>query len=626
MPTVSPNIFDLKSRLFPGDDKADITHTYQGIYVATPGSTQQTYNASTQLPVSPKDFKKFIWNADFQVPYGKFLDTFWRSHEKNYPALTKASFIKAALAQHQEGSLTAQGRQLVMRAAGLPGHQESWPDIKLEDLLKKPAKDPGLSTSLLKIGEYQSTDIMVISDHTSTTDANAKTSSPTLLYIPGNSSPLHSFNSQDEMKVWLAAQMADTTKRDALVKHFALKDKPDGWARAGVDETLAGLGAWPDRRETPGGVFSYNHRAFSGKWPPHEYITTTPSNDPFQDITDRQKQRSYADAAVEITSDSDVTKSRITDTLEKAEKIALFLTPLALVMPEVAVALDAFYVIDGLTKIGIGADDKRQGKPKANDRIIFGALNAVPVLAPRLQSLAGTTVKTEKQIGTVLGEEAKPVSAARPRSLFPEAETEVLGTPPRKVAVPTPLRETAAKDGKLITLSGNMEHLNKIDDKLYTFIDNNKKGAEVRLNIVVHGDGTHVYFEGARQTPEGLLNTLRLNNIDPSDFDNIRLLSCHSGDLGEDSFAAKFQRLVGRPVKGYVGTVTTYYSPEELKDYFKIGYKSKSNASEAERMVQNFFANNKEFTAEKTNPYNPLRNPHKWWTYTYQPAHFPAKT
>ncbi|WP_241730147.1 hypothetical protein [Pseudomonas sp. SST3] len=50
----------------------------------------------------------------------------------------------------------------------------------------------------------------------------------------------------------------------------------------------------------------------------------------------------------------------------------MFLTPLAFAMPEVGLALDAFYLASGATNTGIGIDDKIHGKPTGNQRIIFG--------------------------------------------------------------------------------------------------------------------------------------------------------------------------------------------------------------------------------------------------------------
>lgn len=390
-----PGAFDFSSRFNPNSPKADITHSYQGIYSESPDSPAGAYNDSNQSSINPKEFKKLIWKADFQKPYTEFLDEFWNSHKEKYPVLAKAAFVKSAMAQHQEGSLSAEGRELVMRAAGLAGSQKAWPDISYEELQKNPPKDPNIEVGLVKIGQYESTDLMYITDKTVKLDANGNKLPPlTLLYIPGNSSPIHSFKSLAEMKTWLAAQMADPLKRNAMASHFALKDKPNGWERAGIDETLAGLGAWPEKRETPGGLFSYDHRAFSGKWDPQVFITTEPNNLPFDEVSKRQKDRSYADAAVKITSDSDVTKTNILDGLEKVAKAALFLTPVALVVPEVAFALDAFYLANGAVTTGIGIDDRTHGKTKGTDRIVFGLFNAATVVVPRIGARAGQALET----------------------------------------------------------------------------------------------------------------------------------------------------------------------------------------------------------------------------------------
>lgn len=375
--TLRPGTFDMSSRFNPYQEQANTTHTYQGIYRESGQGAAPVYNGGNQSTITPAEFKALIWKADFQQPYNEFLNDFWTHHLEKYPSLAKASFVRSAMAQLQEGSLTAQGRELIMRAVGLPGNQASWPNISYADLQKNPPKDPDIETGLLKLGSYSSTDLVYITDAKSTPAL-------TLLYIPGNSSPLHSFSSPAEMKAWLARQMADPIKRNAMAMHFALKDKPNGFARAGIDETLAGLGTWPEKRETPGGLFNYDHRAFTGFWDPQTFITTEPSHLPFDEITKRQKARSYVDADIQITSDADETKQSILSGLEKTKKVALFLAPLALVMPEVALALDTVYLVDGATTTVIGVDDEIHGKPAGTQRIIFGAFNAATVVIPHL--------------------------------------------------------------------------------------------------------------------------------------------------------------------------------------------------------------------------------------------------
>lgn len=435
----SPKIFDFATRISPYRENADTTHFYEGIYVESPDSTTKNYNASNRLSVPPAAFRSLTWDTDFQKPYSEFLSDFWSKHEKNYPALAKASLIKAAMVQRQENSLTDEAQQLVMRALGLPDNKKPWSEITFEQLLKPGKKPSNVSTELLKIGNYKSTDIMVISDKQQIFDAEENKKNTTLLYIPGNSSPIHSFNSQAQMKDWLAKQMNDPVKRNALVAHFALKDKPNGTSRAGIVETLTGLGTWPEKRVITGGIFSYENRAFSGYWSPQEYIKSASTDSPFQAITYRQKDRSYADAAVKIVSDRDVNKKHFMDGLHKFETAALFLAPLALVMPEVALALDAIYLADSAATVGVGIDDKQHDKPKGNDRILFGALNALPIVV----GVAGTAVakQAERAANTIHPdiELSNEISAS-----LPEIATKKISLPVRQGEILSDLKPFAS--------------------------------------------------------------------------------------------------------------------------------------------------------------------------------------
>ncbi len=397
--THTPGTFDFGSRINPYTEKADTTHTYQGIYRESPEESAPVYNGANQSALTPDEFKKMIWKADYKKPYDQFLNEFWSHHEKNYPVMAKASLIKAAKTQLQEHSISKDAHDLIMRATGLSGEEASWPDLKLEDLQKNPPKDPNIEIGMLKVGNFQSTDLMYITDNKVRFDANGKKLPPlTVLHITGNSSPIHPFNGQAEMKTWFAKQMADPVKREAMLPHFQLKDKPNGYAQAGTVETLTGLGTWPEKRETPGGFLSYDHRAFSGYWDPQSFIKTEPSHSPFDEVTKRQKDRSYSDADVDITSDRDVTKNNIISGLEKAAKAAMFLTPLAFVMPEVALALDAFYLASGATTAGVGIDDKIHGKPTGNQRIIFGAFNAATVVLPHIANAGKAEERTANEI------------------------------------------------------------------------------------------------------------------------------------------------------------------------------------------------------------------------------------
>lgn len=198
---------------------------------------------------------------------------------------------------------------------------------------------------------------------------------------------------------------------------------------------------------------------------------------------------------------------------------------------------------------------------------------------------------------------------------------------------------------KAVILSGEVDNLNVINEKLYTFTDKNKKGTETRLNILVHGSFNpdtgvaKVVYDGQLHTPAELLQTLHAKGIRPELFDNIRLLSCNSATGGDASFAAQFQRLIRRPVKGYTGTLTASLSPEVItaaigkveKAYLQHVQKKGVTLTpavtayvrgEAEQYVADEMKVKSRFIPSKTNPY---WNPLKWWAFTYKPETFHPK-
>ena len=184
-----------------------------------------------------------------------------------------------------------------------------------------------------------------------------------------------------------------------------------------------------------------------------------------------------------------------------------------------------------------------------------------------------------------------------------------------------------------------------LDEKLQTFTDINKKGSEKRLNILVHGRVdpatgiSKVSYNGKLNTPQELLQTLHDAGIDLNKFDNVRLLSCDSASGGDASFAAKFQELIGRPVKGYSGTLTANLAPEDInaaivkvENAYLDALEKHQNTpltdadkalarSEAEQYVYKDMAKSgRKFEPSKKNPH---WDPFKWWAFNYKPETFP---
>lgn len=436
---VVTTISDVRGRANPGRESAHVTHTYQGVYVSAP-SEPAIYGPSTQLPFSVDELKSAIKKSDFQRSHTEFLNDFWDKNSEKYPTLIKASLVKAAHAQTQEGTLAEKDKQLLMRGIGLDPDQPAWADTSMESLLKPPSRDPNVETSLLTIGRYPSTDIMVITDKKGDVK-NGKTRHRTLLCIPGNSSPIHTFDSPEEMKATLAKWAADPVKREALAQHFKLKERSGSEWHAGIIETLEGLGAWPK----PG------HRY---KWNPDKEIKIEPHASPFDEVSERQRSRSYADADLLITSNNDVKKIEIEKFLNKAAMVALLFTPFALLMPEAAILLDVLAIASGATEAGIGADDIAHGKPGGVNKLVFGVLNAtLPVVArgiggegPRI-----TPERPSEPFEPSLGVEQTPVESVPGRALPGQGANRVDNQTPTANGTGTiALKHEVGPDGKSV--------------------------------------------------------------------------------------------------------------------------------------------------------------------------------
>ena len=86
-----------------------------------------------------------------------------------------------------------------------------------------------IRVSTLSIYGYAATDLLYI---------NAPHSDLTLLYMPGNSSPLLEFASENLLKDWVGDQCKDPARREALKQHFRLADRPQGLDFSGLDTAL----------------------------------------------------------------------------------------------------------------------------------------------------------------------------------------------------------------------------------------------------------------------------------------------------------------------------------------------------------------------------------------------------
>lgn len=536
-------------------------------YIIAASSDDSAVESGQVISYSPKTFRDLVWETDLVGPYKSYLDTFWATHEKGYSKLGKIALAQAAYTQFQEGSLSAEESALVMKASGLRDGK-AWPDVTVADLQAPYMRPAHIEVGTLSINGDQTSDLMYIVDKTVKTSSTGEKTTTTLLHIPGNSSPIHRFDSPEALKDWLADQAADPIKRAALLTHFKRNDQDDKVFSDGVNQALIGLGGWRES-QTP------NALGFVGlnAWDPQRYISLKPmANDPFEGITQKQKERSYADADHDITTDRDVTKSAVIKVAEATAAAAMMMSPLALVLPEVAVALDVAYVAAGITEVGVGIDDRVAGKSKAVDRMVFGVLNAIPGVAH------GASNAAETAVGEAVALEAPSHVAANTAAEVEEVFSDEAG--------PTALQR--------VTFDTSVKDLNFVDDTFFTFVDI-YKGSD-RLNIVVHGRElsylekkyalpTDAMLNGFKSTPEELQERLWGESIEPEEYQNVRLIMCYSGNGGDESFASKFHQLIGRPVKAYVGPIEAVFNTDEVKELYEKALASKRGIKGLERAL-----------------------------------------
>jgi hypothetical protein len=380
-------------------------------------SEPQVYDPSTQLDIPPSTLRNIINSSHFEQAYDTAITQFWNEHRENYTTLIRIAFTKAYLNQFKEFTLTEAERQLAARAAGL-GTNKDYSNLTLEDFQAPYQLDENLSVRVLRIHQAEATDILAITDNQSQI---------TLLYIPGNSSPLHGFNSPAAMRKALVKVAKNPTQRKALTNHFEPDSLDSGLLYSGVEEALIGMALYPKSANPPG---FFNSLLHNGYWDPEQYINNPMypalKSNPFDFCARQIRARIAKLAARTIVSPLDTFK---TDTLDAMEKACLLAIPVALAMGTALLA-EFCFLTSGLGEMAIGADDLFKDKPHAAERIVFGALNALPAVfhgipkgASNLESLRptlGQASRTEEgQIGVTVATEPSASTSAEIRPLIP---------------------------------------------------------------------------------------------------------------------------------------------------------------------------------------------------------------
>ncbi|WP_459205143.1 dermonecrotic toxin domain-containing protein [Pseudomonas sp. MLB6B] len=311
------------------------------------------FDTSTLIDIAAETLQSHIEGLDFHTRYKGQLHTYWEAHLDEHRLCCKLNFVAACNKQSAEGSLSEAARGLAWQAAALL------------------PRSAALRASLLNIYGYAATDLLCLHD---------THSDLTVLYMPGNSSPLLEFASHDQLKDWIGDQCKDATKRLHLKRHFRLADGPQGIDFSGLDTALEGLAAYPESHTLPPEHGFFND---DGKWPPRTYVNYRPDTyspalegDLFQALAERQRQRSLDDADFLITSSEEVRKQRWRHYLTNALTLLL---PLSFVVPGLAPLL----AVGGIVQLGFGLDQAINGKTLEDKldgvgNIAYGLFNAVP--------------------------------------------------------------------------------------------------------------------------------------------------------------------------------------------------------------------------------------------------------
>ncbi|BBN61324.1 dermonecrotic toxin domain-containing protein [Pseudomonas sp. KUIN-1] len=328
---------------------------YEAIYRKT---SPQRYDATTQLGINAEAFKQYIWDHNLQSGYIAYLKQFWHAHGEDYNLMLKAGLFKAAWLQADENTLKAEHKAMVLEALGLPGDQ-GWKTLSFDDFVAAPIATRVTISELLVHG-YSAVDIMVI----------RSADSPTvLLYIPGNSSPIHAFKNADELKDWVALMCRDPGKRRSLEAHFSAADDLDGFFYSGVATALKGFAVYPKLLDSA-----------TGAWNPRKLVQFGEPLQPwpFSHFKTRVRAKSEIDALQKIRSHGDYWKEEASSGLSECVSV---LGGVAIVFPELMPVVAGL----SLALVGLGVDAAVNGhtleeRQAGLGRIAFGVLNALPIL------------------------------------------------------------------------------------------------------------------------------------------------------------------------------------------------------------------------------------------------------
>ncbi|QVW25785.1 hypothetical protein KJF94_09690 [Pseudomonas hormoni] len=373
-PDIGPNI-RIVEKVDEFADRGSGNHrAYEGIYRQT---VPQIYGPTTQIALRPADFKKWVWTLELQDLYCAYLDRAWPSDAVlTAPApyalrtAVKSAFVLSAWLQRHEQRLSQDGLKLALQAAGLSVDQ-TWETLTINQLQAAVPVTSRVKASRLKLYRYTATDIWTF---------RSPSSARVLVYIPGNSSPLHEFADVGKLRQWIVAQGRVNETRQALAGHFADADCKDETFHAGVLTALDGMADWPKEHWLTKEAGFFNN---DGYWDPAEYIgfdDTPTTADVFAQLVLTMKQTALASVAT-IRDDAQVNRDNLSAVVEPIVQWVNRFGPLALFVP----GGEGLLALAGLIDAGYGLNQAVNGETASErsegvTRAVFGLLNALPLV------------------------------------------------------------------------------------------------------------------------------------------------------------------------------------------------------------------------------------------------------
>jgi hypothetical protein len=325
-------------------------YLYSAIYKS---NLKYDFTPKTHWSISPEIIRNIAGSIDLETEYKNYLNNYWDDNYYNFSKHLRLVFIKSVLLQYEEHSLSEKGATLAINAVT---EREESVEIKFIGLYR-----PLPFTLLAQIlGPFPFINLFVLNWVSNIkTDVYSfdifyivnKTDGHTLLYLNGNSSPIHEFTNTQLMFLWFIKQCRNETKRNNLLAHFSFTESED------VTKLLEHLSEKEIDKDF----------LFDKEVPKKSSL--------FDVVTFNVMVESKENFPKMIVSNRDKIKQKYMNWIDFA---SLLILPFSLIFPEVLI-FDALYTGMSLAEIGIAIDDLRHGKAVGRSRLLFGSLNALPL-------------------------------------------------------------------------------------------------------------------------------------------------------------------------------------------------------------------------------------------------------